>query len=51
MAHTNPSRREIKLNIIDELTEDLLINAEKKCRKFRTGGVHYSSETAKAGKM
>ena len=29
----------------------MLINAEKKCRKFRTGEVAYSPETAKAGKI
>ena len=42
--------REIKLNSIDSLTTDLLLNAENKCGKFRTGEIDYSPETAKAGK-
>ena len=36
-----PTHREIKLNSIDALTTDLLINAEKKCRKFVTGEVDF----------
>ena len=41
---------EIKLDSTDSLTADLLFNAEKKCRKFRTGEVDYSPETANVGK-
>ena len=43
-------RHKIKLNNIDSLTTDLLLNAEKNCRKFRIGMVDYSLETALAGK-
>ena len=33
------------LKRIDELATELLVNAERKCRKFRTGEVEYSLET------
>ena len=45
-----PLHREVKLNSIDKITTDLLMNVEKKSRKIRTGEVNYSPETAKAGK-
>ena len=44
-----PLRREVRLNIIDGLATDLIINAEKKRRKFRTGEVAYFPKTAKSG--
>ena len=44
-----PTRREIKLSSIDDLTTNLLINAEKKYRKFRTSEVDHSPNTAQAG--
>ena len=44
-----PLRWEVKLNSIEEITTDLLMNTEK-CRKFRTGEVDYSPETAKSVK-
>ena len=40
-----------KFNVIDELTTDLLVNLGKKSRKFITGEVDYSLETAKSGKL
>lgn len=43
------TRREIKLNIIDELTTDLLINTEKKCKNFRTSDVDSFTDAAKVG--
>ena len=42
-----PLRTEVKLNSIDEITTELLVNAEKG-RKFRTGEVDYSTEITKA---
>ena len=39
-------RRELKLNSIDALTKNLVINAEKKRRKFRTGEIDLSPDTA-----
>lgn len=44
------SRREVSLNNIDSLTTDLLLHAEKKCRKFRTGNANYSPATSLAEK-
>ena len=49
--HTlDPSLREVRLNRIDELATDILINAEKKCIKFRNSEVDYSPETKSTGK-
>ena len=45
-----PLRIKVRLNRIDELETDLLINAENKCGKYITGEVFYSPETAKVGK-
>ena len=45
-----PLRREVRINLIDELATDLFINAENKCEKIRIGEVVYSPEIDKAGK-
>ena len=37
-----------KLNLIDEQVTDILLHAEKKCRKLRTGEVEYSPEVSEA---
>ena len=38
----------VKLNMIDEQVTDILLHAEKKCRKLRTGEVEYSPEVSEA---
>ena len=43
--------RETQLNKMCELSTEMLINDENKCRKFRTDEVDYSPETNETGKM
>ena len=43
--------KETRLNRIDETSIELIINSEKKHRKFRTSKVDLSPETNEAGKM
>ena len=38
----------VKLNMLDEQITDILLHAEKKCRKLRTGEVDYSPEVSEA---
>ena len=38
----------VKLNRIDEQVTDILLHAEKRCRKLRTGEVEYSPEVSEA---
>ena len=40
-------QRRVKLDIIDEQVTDLLLCAEKECRKIRTGEVDFSPEASR----
>ena len=45
---TDRDRWCVKLNMIDEQITEILLHAEKKCRKLRTGEVEYSPEVSEA---
>ena len=41
-------RRTVKIDILDHQVIELLLNAEKDCRKIRTGEVEFLPEISKA---